>query len=475
MDATTPTPPPCHKAPMPNFDSLPLRPELLLGVERLGWTELTDIQAQALPAALAGQDLIGHARTGSGKTAVFGLAALQGLDLRLRRPQALVVCPTRELAAQVVAALRAMAAGLDGVRVLAVTGGSPSRDQRDALQAGAHVVVGTPGRLLQQVELGRLDPSSLRLLVLDEADRLLDMGFLEQVQALIDLLPTDRQTLFFSATWPAAMEQLSGRVQRDPSLLGAADLVDGAMLQQQALLCAWEERDDVLVAVLAAREPGPTVVFCETRAQCKQVAGRLRSLGAAALALHGELSQSDRDEVLIRFRNGTARVLVATNVAARGLDVDDVALVVCYELSDDPDLHIHRVGRTARAEAQGEAVALVAGGGKELRRLEAVDERLGVAMPRSSWEPQPPTRLERWASDWRTLVVIGGRGDKLRAGDLLGALTRGVGLEGSDVGDIALTDRRTWVAVRAAVVDQAWEGLNAIRIKKKRYRVHRVA
>jgi len=456
---------------MPAFETLSLRPELLIGVGRLGYSEMTDIQAGALPSALAGRDLVGHARTGSGKTAVFGLTILQQLDLSVRTPQALVVCPTRELAEQLVGALRLLAVGLDGVRVITVTGGSPSRDQRAAIEAGAHVIVGTPGRLLQHLELGRIDATGVRTLVLDEADRMLDMGFEEEVAAVLGHLPPERQTLLFSATWPVVMQTLSARIQRDPEMIGVVALLAGDVLTESALLCAREERNEALRSALLAREPVPTLVFCETRAQCKEVASFLRDQGAAALALHGELEQSDRDEVLVRFRNGSTRILVATNVASRGLDVAGVGLVVCYEVSPDPEVHVHRVGRTARAEAHGEAVTLVAGGGKEVRRLEAVEAYIEAEIPRIDWRREPDRGLGEWSAPWRTLVVLGGRRDKLRAGDLLGALTRGVGLDGDDVGTIVLTDRRAWVAVRAAVAEQAAGGLNRERIKKKRFRV----
>lgn len=459
---------------MTAFQTFDLRPELLEGVDRLGWTEPTDIQRDALPPALGGRDVVGLARTGTGKTGVFGLALLHRIDVTRRTPQALVLGPTRELAEQVTGAVREMAVGLPGLRVLRVTGGSPSRDQRDALEAGTHVIVGTPGRVLQQLELGRIDPAGLSTLVLDEADRMLDMGFEEQVLSILDRLPQDRQTLLFSATWPPEMAKLSARVQVDPVTVGTGDQVDVDLLQQSAVLCTWDERSEALCAVLREREPVPTLVFCETRAQCKEVAGLLQRRGASALALHGELEQRDRDEVLVRFRNGTARILVATNVAARGLDVEGLGLVVCYEISPEPAVHLHRVGRTARAEASGEAVTLVAGEGKELRRLVAVDEFLGTPLPRCRPGPMHGGPLEGWRSDWSTLVVFGGRRDKLRAGDLLGALTRGVGLDGADVGRIVVGERRAWVAIRAEQAARAQEGLDGARIKKKKFRVRSV-
>jgi ATP-independent RNA helicase DbpA len=351
-----------------SFESLGLlRPELLEAVGRLGFGAMTPIQALALPAALAGRDIVGKAKTGSGKTAVFGLALLQQLDLTLDhrggRPQAIVLSPTRELATQLVDSTRALAANLQGVRVLSITGGQPSRDQRARLESGAHVVVATPGRCLQLLELGNLDPSHVRCLVLDEADRLLDMGFEEEVNRILKFLPPPgrRQTLLFSATWDSTVERLSERVQKRPEVVSDGDVtssqagpgstsgkaaaqVDRMLLRQSAVLFDGGEtaRLDALCHVLATAavpEQGAEascLVFCETRLQCKEVADFLSSCGASALALHGELEQPEREKVLVRFRNKSCRVLVATNVASRGLDVEGVSLVVCYELNDDP-------------------------------------------------------------------------------------------------------------------------------------------
>ncbi len=457
-----------------SFDTLSIRPELLIGVKRLGYSEMTEIQAKALPPALNGADIVGHARTGSGKTAAFALALLQKIDVSLRVPQAMVIAPTRELADQLVAAIRALAVGLDGVRVLLVSGGNSSRDQRDALQAGAHVVVGTPGRLLHQLQLKRIQTKCLTTLVLDEADRMLDMGFEEEVLGILKYLPAARQTLLFSATWPVSTRGLSEQIQRDPVMVGAATLLDDDVLRQSVVVCDRDYRNLALQGVLAERDPVPTLIFCETRNQCKEVTAFLRSLGVSALALHGELEQRDRDEVMVCFRNESARVLVATNVAARGLDVESIRLVICYELSLDPETHIHRIGRTARAEASGEAVSLVAEGTNEMGRLRRIEEHMDANIERVSGDESGAGNLAWWASPWRTLVVRGGRRDKLRPGDLLGALTRGVGLTGDEVGMITLTDKRAWIAVNTRVAQKACDGLNRERIKKKRYRVHLV-
>jgi len=457
----------------PAFSDLPLRPELLPGIARNGWTTPTAIQAEALPVALAGTDVIGRAHTGSGKTGAFGLALLQRLDVDRRVPQALVLSPTRELARQLTADLRALAVGLEGTRILAVTGGAPSRPQRDALTHGVHVIVGTPGRVLQHLELGRIDPSALDVLVLDEADRMLDMGFADQVLSITRALPRDRQSLLFSATWPDGLDTLAGQVLQGPVEVGVDTLVDEEVLRQRAVFCEPDQRPQTLRRLLGRRAPGPTLVFCETKQQCRDLARDLARSGASVRALHGDLEQRDRDEVLVQLRNESVRILVATNVAARGLDLDGLELVVCYELSPDPKVHVHRIGRTARARASGEAISLVAGD-REARRLADIEAHLDTTIPELVLDHDAPPRLDDWRAPHQTVVILGGRRDKLRPGDILGALTGIGGVEGSDVGKIVFTDRRCWVAVRAEVAAQAARRLDRGRIKKKRFRVRLV-
>ena len=508
-----------------SFESLGLlRPELLEAVHRLGFVAMTPIQAMGLPAAIDGRDIVGKAKTGSGKTVVFGLALLQQLDLALDhrggRPQAIVLSPTRELATQLVDAIRALAASMQGVRVLSITGGQPSRDQRARLESGAHVVVATPGRCLQLLELGNLDPSHVKSLVLDEADRLLDMGFEEEVNRILKFLPPpgSRQTLLFSATWADGVERLSERVQMRPQVVSDGDVtssqagegstsspdaaqVDRTLLRQSAVLFEGGEaaRLDALCHVLStavvgkAGEEAMCVVFCETRLQCKEVADFLSSRGASALALHGELEQAEREKVLVRFRNRSCRVLVATNVASRGLDVEGVSLVVCFELNDDPAVHVHRVGRTARANTSGVAVSLVHVGGSggvgegrgwrsdELARLDSIDQAQGGdPISRRTWKPPSgsssrPIQIPQWAAEWQTVLVLGGRRDKLRPGDVLGALSGSeVGLEGHQVGKIDVTEQRTWVAVKKQVAGKAAQALNVVKVKKQRFKAHLV-
>jgi ATP-independent RNA helicase DbpA len=317
-----------------------------------------------------------------------------------------------------------------------------------------------------------IEVDTVRCVVLDEADRLLELGFTEQVSAIMAGVAGREQTLMFSATWSPALQPWADQMLENPVRVETAARVQTPRLTRRVVHCAPAERMDVLVAVLAKRSPTLTLVFCETKAQCRAVTARLRDAGASAVALHGELAQRDRDGVLAQMRHGSIRILVATNVAARGLDLEGLDLVVCAEVTPDPDVHVHRVGRTARAGASGEAVMLVAGA-RERSRLESLAHVLGIRWQTDEVTPDFGDQLTGWDAPFRTLTVSGGRRDKLRAGDLLGALTRGVGLEGDDVGRIDVGEARTYVAIRRAAAGRALRGLAKVRIKKRKFRVSR--
>jgi len=450
-----------------DFSSLKLRPELLEAVAHLGFTEMTPIQAKALPPMLSGRDVIGHARTGSGKTAAFGLAALQRLDVSLRAPQILVLCPTRELADQVADALRELARRLPNTRIVTLCGGRPGHHQRRSLQGGAHVVVGTPGRIGDHIRNGSLKLSQLRCAVLDEADRMLDMGFLDEVMHILDALPTRRQTLLFSATFPDPIAALSARIQQTPTSVGVEALHEPDTLRQTVYLC--HDRKRVLTDLLADRLPASALVFCETRRDCQSISDLLRARGASALALHGDLDQRDRDDVLARFSNGSVVVLVATNVAARGLDIEDIAAVINYELPPDPEVYVHRVGRTGRAGRSGVALSLMTAA--QEHRITRIEDFIEAHVPRGELPPQASSLAALEAPN-RTLVIGGGRNEKLRPGDILGALTNGPdAITGGDVGDIQISERRSYVAVKRAVAAQAHRNLSKGHIKKRRLRI----
>ena len=450
------------------FTTLPLRSELQQALEQIGFTETTPIQEAALPVLLDGRDVTGQAKTGSGKTAAFGLALLNGIDEHLLATQALVLCPTRELADQVAAELRRLAQRMKNVQVLSVCGGRPDRDQAKALKRGCQVVVGTPGRLGKHLRKRCMDLRALRVLVLDEADRMLDMGFMDQVMEIVQPCPRERQTLLFSATFPEPIHAWSSKLQRDALFISVETQVAQEQLRQLVYEGAKGQRHEIVAKLLATYQPTTALVFCETRNACVKLAAFLAGRGAETRALHGQLEQRERDDVLLQFVNGSIGVLVATNVAARGLDVPSLPLVILAEPSADPESHLHRIGRTARAGVDGVALSVVttAEDRKCLQRIEAL---MGHKIARG--EPLTGTGgLEFLTPPNRTLLILAGRKDKLRKGDVLGCLVKDGGIPPECIGRIDLMPRACAVAVHRSHARQALNHLKQGRIKNKRVR-----
>ena len=431
---------------------------------------MTPVQEHALPSLLAGKDVIAQARTGSGKTVAFGLALLSRIDIDLDRVQVLVLCPTRELADQVSTEVRRLARFIPNLRVVTLCGGVPVRSQTPSLQTAPHVIVGTPGRILDHLGRATVELSGLRVLVLDEADRMLDMGFLDAITAVVDQAPKERQTLLFSATYPDEIRSLSRRLQRHPVEVTVDNVVSATDIEELFFEVESGSRSDALAALLLHYQPDSALVFCHTRNDVRDVAAELAKRGFSVLALHGELEQRERDEALLRFANQSCTVLVATDVAARGLDIKGLAAVVSWEVSTDPDIHLHRIGRTGRAGHKGLALALCSP--RERGRIAGLELKAGAPvrwgqLPASE-NRAPPAAL------MTTLIIEGGRQDKLRAGDLLGALTGDVGLPGDAVGKIDIGPRRAYVAIRTNRADVALKGLRAGKIKGKAFRVYKL-
>jgi ATP-independent RNA helicase DbpA len=452
------------------FADLALAPTLQAGLEALGYTTLTPIQAQALPAILAGRDVIAQAPTGSGKTAAFGLGLLQGIDAGATRTQALVLCPTRELADQVGKQLRKLATGIANLKLSVLCGGIPLAPQLASLAHAPHVVVGTPGRVLELVQLDALDLRGVRVLVLDEADRMLDMGFDEPIRALVKRTPKDRQALLFSATFPDAIRLLATAMLRDP--LEAR--VDGDMHAPRIDAHFFEadpaRRAPQLAALLLQFRPDSAVVFCNTRRDADDVAGSLAHYGFSALALHGDLEQRDREEVLVRFANRSCNVLVASDVAARGLDIEDIGAVVNFELPTDADTYLHRIGRTGRAGRDGLALSLVAPG--ERNRAVLIEQRQGAPIRYDRIDPLDGKPRGAPQAAMATLRIDAGRTDKLRPGDIVGALTGDAGLAKEAIGKIDVFATRSYVAIARPEARHALERLRAGKIKGRRFRIH---
>ncbi len=433
---------------------------------------MTPIQAHTLPLILAGKDVIAKAKTGSGKTAAFGIGLLTHLEVTSSRVQALVLCPTRELADQVSKELRRLARFTENIKILTLCGGVPFGPQLGSLEHGAHVVVGTPGRLLDHLRRGSLELNSLQTLVLDEADRMLDMGFQEDISTLVAATPLKKQTLLFSATYPAEITELSRTFQREPVEVSVDETHEDGAIEQILYEVDPEERTAAVARILKHYRPESTLVFCNTKVECQEVATSLTREGFSALSIHGDLEQRERDRVLTLFANKSASVLVATDVAARGLDIKELAAVINYELPRNPEIHTHRIGRTGRAGEQGLALSLVTA--HETRRVQAIENSLGGNITRENVSSLTMAPGMPVVPPMKTLCIDGGRKNKLRPGDILGSLTGEGEIAGSEVGKIDVFDTHTYVAIVRSSASQALACLGRNKIKGRFYKVRNV-
>lgn len=452
------------------FSTTAIDAPLLQSLEAIGYTEMTPIQAKSIPLILAGNDIIAKAKTGSGKTVAFGIGLLSKLDVSRYETQALVLCPTRELADQVSKALRRLASFMPNIKLLTLCGGVPLRHQLASLEQHApHIVVGTPGRIKDHLNRNSLNLKTLRVLVLDEADRMLDMGFEDEISFVVGRTSASKQTLLFSATYPDSIQAMSQRLQQSPIAISVDETHDDGQIEQLFYNAEEHQKPQALVALLTKYQPESTVIFCNTKLACQTVADWLTEQGYAVLALNGDLEQRERDQVLLRFANKSCSILVATDVAARGLDIKDLAAVMIYELSHDPEVHIHRIGRTGRAGQKGQAFSLCAN--KELERARTIEAYQKTPLVWDKFNAARIPKNNALKPAMVTLVIDGGRKEKIRATDILGALTGEAGLLGSDVGKIDIFDVRTYVAIKRVSANTALSRLQQGKIKGRKLRV----
>ena len=455
------------------FSSINLQADLLKNLSSLGYDSMTPIQAQSLPNILAGKDVIAQGKTGSGKTAAFGLGLLEKLHVKDYYVQSMVLCPTRELADQVAKEIRKLARTIHNIKVLTLCGGMPFGPQIGSLEHGAHIVVGTPGRIEEHLRKNTLKLNRLSTLVLDEADRMLEMGFQEALDAIIEQTPKERQTLLFSATFPDQIQSIAKRIMITPVMAKADSTHDDTSIQQHFYdVGDNDERMTALRLLLLKHRPQSTVVFCNTKRETQEVADELRDYGFSALALHGDLEQRDRDQTLVRFANKSASILVATDVAARGLDIDSLDAVINYHVARDLEVHVHRIGRTGRAGSKGLACSLYSQ--KEHYKIGLLGEYLNRVIES---ETLPPEHLLDKPIFWpkmATLQIDGGKKRKIRPGDILGALTGENGIEGAEVGKIDVFDNCAYVAVSSDVVKLAHKKLSEGKLKGRSVRVRRI-
>ena len=447
-----------------NFSTLNLSNEMTTNLDALGYTSMTPIQAQALPLILDGKDIIAEAKTGSGKTAAFGIGLLSKLDVKRFRVQSLVLCPTRELADQVAKELRRIARFQHNIKILMLTGGESFGKQLGSLEHQAHIIVGTPGRVLKHLNKESLDLSNLNMLVFDEADRMLDMGFIEEIEAVLEFVPKERQTLLFSATYDETILAISQKIQKDAISVKTVSFEEPNKIKEE--FYATQNKEESFVKILSQYKPQNVIVFTNTKILAKELAESLQKRNIDALAIHGDLEQYERNDVLVQFANKSCPILVATDVAARGLDIKELSMVVNYDLPHSSETYTHRIGRTGRAGAEGIAITLYdvyesekADEYREAKRSFLEDSELKG----STNFTLPPQNI--------TLVIEGGKKDKLRAGDLLGALTGEAGLMGSSIGKIDIYDKQTYVAIQREFIEKALTSLKNGKIKGKKFSV----
>ena len=458
-----------------DFSALPLNEATLANLAQLGYHQMTPIQAASLPPALAGKDLIAQAQTGSGKTAAFALALLAGLNPRWFAVQAMVLCPTRELADQVSAEIRRLARAQDNIKVVTLCGGVPLRGQRASLENGAHIVVGTPGRIMDHLECESLDLAGLKTLVLDEADRMLDMGFMDDIRTVVRQTPPARQTLLFSATYPDGIASLAKDFLREPVHIEIKAQAAQVTIEQRFYEITRPQKFEAVAKLLLHFRPVNTLAFCNTKQQCKDLVDYLQQQGIDAQALYGELEQRERDQVLAQFANRSCAVLVATDVASRGLDIDQLAAVINVDVTPDPQVHVHRVGRTGRAGAAGLALSLATL--NDMGRVGAIEVYQKMSSTWYGLDTLTPASNQPLLAPMVTLQILGGRKEKIRAGDVLGALTNAEGGSAytrEQIGKIQVTEFCTFVAVARDISEAACAKLNAGRIKGKSVKVRLV-
>lgn len=452
------------------FNSIPLKPELLSNIESLGFTSMTPIQQEGLPLVLSGKDVIAKAKTGSGKTAAFALGILNKLQEDQKDPQSLVLCPTRELAEQVAKEIRTFARSLKNIKIVTICGGTAEFHQEKSLSYGSHIIVGTPGRVLRLLKKETLNLDNISTLVLDEADRMLDMGFQKEIREIERNIPKERQSLLFSATFPLSIADLSKEIQNDAIQIKVDTELDDSIIDESFYnLESHKDKNDALLAILGQIKPERFIVFCKTKQITDSVVKFLRREGVVVAGIHGDVEQNERTAVLTMFKNNSLSALVATDVAARGIDVKELSAVINYDLPMDPEDYIHRIGRTGRAGESGTAISLLIE--KEGFKLEAISEYIKKEIKPRRFSFDNFSGVYDVKPPMDTLYISGGKKDKLRPGDIVGALIHEAGLESDHIGNISITNIVSYVAVKKELVDMAVKKLNSGKIKNKRFKV----
>ena len=435
--------------------------ELLTVLQTHNFKKLTDIQEKTINPILEGRDVLAQSKTGSGKTLAFGLPCLMRINTSNYKPQTIIITPTRELADQIAIELRRFASYKANLKILTLYGGVPLRAQAESLAKGAHILIGTPGRIQDHLAKETLTLESIKTLVLDEADRMLDMGFYDEIVKIGSNMPRGKQTLLFSATFPEKIEKLAKALLNQPLTIKVDTVIEENKINE--LVYETNDKFKTLTALIQSYKPESLLIFCNTKLEVSSLTDTLAGRGHSVIDIHGDLDQRDRNESVIAFSNGSKRIMVATDVASRGLDIKNIELVINYDLPFDEEVYTHRIGRTGRADARGTAISLFSPNDKA---------KCSYALDKAKKKAIKDLRIDamfKMTSEYDTLCLHGGKKTKLRAGDILGTLCKEIGIEGNLIGKINITDTKSYVAIHHTVIDRVLKALKSVKIKKKKY------
>ena len=437
-----------------------LEEPLIKRLNSLGFKQMREIQELSIEPILQGRDILAQSKTGSGKTLAFGIPSIAKADLSNKNPQTLIITPTRELASQIATELRKVASYRANLKIVTLYGGVPLRSQADSLKQGANIIIGTPGRLNDLLGKGELNLSSIKRVVLDEADRMLDMGFFDDIIKIVKKSPKDRQTLLFSATFPDDIEDLAKSLLREPLTIKIANQ-DRSNIEE--ILYESEDRYRTLTSIIGSYKPNSMLIFANKKSDAVSLSERLIKRGDSAIDIQGDLEQIEREESIIAFSNGSKRVLVATDVASRGIDIKDIDIVVNYNLPWDEELYIHRIGRTGRLEATGTAISILSK--DDSQKCDFIKQR---AIKKDIKELKVDSKF-RMKSRYKTICLNGGKKNRLRAGDILGTLCKEIGINGKDIGKIDIKATKSYIAIDSKETDRVLKALKSVKIKKRKY------
>jgi len=446
---------------MNKFSSMACLPQDLIGqLDNLGFKSATQVQGEAIEPILQGKDVLVQSKTGSGKTLGFGIPAILQAS-GSSEPTSLIIAPTRELVQQIAKELSRVASYINNFKIVTLYGGVPLRTQADSLALGANIIIGTPGRIIDHLSKETLKLGSVRTVVLDEADKMLNMGFYDDIIKIVSNARKLEQRVLFSATYPESVEKLANKLLQNPLVIKVDTKIEALKIDE--IFYKTNSKYKTLQKILSTKKPKSVLIFANTKQAVINLADDLRNGGHSVIDLQGDLSQEQRDEALIAFANGSKRILVATDVASRGLDVKDIELVINYDTPQDEETYTHRVGRTGRADAVGKAITLLSD--KEMNKgsyilakaNEASESNLGIK------NSKPLT------SNLTTLCINGGKKQKIRAGDILGTLCKDIRIENNHIGKIDIKPTKSYIALNSKVVKQVAKALKSVKIKKRKF------